>query len=232
MRVPDMVGDENNEHAGLVMVHMTKDEDIEGLSVVDTAIDPNLGGEMYHICERRKGICDVWTLIQVNDVNDEYLKVMFELLAQSRGLIRQREVAKAFSWNSRTPFQRWRRLGLIAPFCMTGRRQQEVSLMVKAAAEAVPLGSVCPSRAGEIDEECGGDGGEAPGQPESDSLVSDWAGMLKSSADRETVVAGVRNLAGELNQARKEVAGEARRREVIPRHLMADRLARADGLAC
>jgi hypothetical protein len=61
--------------------------------------------------------------------------------------------------------------------------------------------------------------------------VSDWAGMLKSSPDRETVVAGVRNLAGEPNQARREVAGEARRREVIPRPLLADRLARADGQA-
>jgi chromosome segregation ATPase len=38
-------------------------------------------------------------------------------------------------------------------------------------------------------------------------------------------------LAAELNQARKEVAPEAKRREVIPRHLRADRLARAGGQA-
>jgi hypothetical protein len=60
--------------------------------------------------------------------------------------------------------------------------------------------------------------------------------MLESWADRETVLAGVRNLADqavqlaeELNQARKGVASEAKRREVIPRHLRADRLADADG---
>jgi hypothetical protein len=111
MGVPDMVGDENNEHKGLVMVHMTKDGDIEGLSVVDTAIDPNLGGEMYHICELRKGICDVWTLVQVNGVNDEYLKVIFELLAQSRGLIRRIEMAKAFSWTSSTLFSKMEAIG-------------------------------------------------------------------------------------------------------------------------
>jgi hypothetical protein len=44
---------------------------------------------------------------------------------------------------------------------------------------------------------------EAPGQPEADSLVSDWASMLECSAERETVLAGVGNLAEELNQARK-----------------------------
>jgi chromosome segregation ATPase len=60
--------------------------------------------------------------------------------------------------------------------------------------------------------------------------------MLECSADRETVLAAVRNLADqavqlaeELNQTRKEAASEATRWEVIPRHLRADRLARADG---
>jgi hypothetical protein len=87
---------------------------------------------------------------------------------------------------------------LIAPFCRTVRRQQEVSLIVKAAAEAVSLRSVCQCSAGQIDEECGGDGEEARAQPKADSLVSDWASMLGCSGDRETVLAGVRNLAGEL----------------------------------
>jgi hypothetical protein len=65
--------------------------------------------------------------------------------------------------------------------------------------------------------------------------VSDLANMLECSAGRETVFACVRNLAhqavqlaDELNRARKEVAGEAKRREVVPRHLRAGRLARAD----
>jgi hypothetical protein len=60
--------------------------------------------------------------------------------------------------------------------------------------------------------------------------------MLECSADSETILAGVRNLAdqavqlaAELNQARNEVASEAKRRGIIPRHLGADRLARADG---
>jgi hypothetical protein len=120
---------------------------------------------------------------------------------------------------------------------MTGRRQREVSLIVKAA-EAAPLRSVCQCPAGEIEEECGGDGEEAPGQPEADSLVSVLASMRECSADRETILAGVRNLAdqaiqlaAELNQARKEVAPEGKRREVMPRHLRAERLARADGQA-
>jgi hypothetical protein len=105
------------------------------LSAVNTAVDPNLGDELYHICELRKGRCDVLTLVQVDGVNDGYLKVMFELFAQTRDLIRQIEVAMGFSWNSSTLLRRWRRLGLIAPFCMAGRRRQEASLIVKAAAE-------------------------------------------------------------------------------------------------
>jgi hypothetical protein len=44
MRVPDKVGDENNERTGPVMMHVTKDGDIDGLSVVDRVIDPNVGG--------------------------------------------------------------------------------------------------------------------------------------------------------------------------------------------
>jgi hypothetical protein len=86
---------------------------------------------------------------------------------------------------------------------MTGRRQQEVSLIVKAVAEGVALRSMCPWPAVQIDEECrrdGGDGEDAPGQRKADSPVSDWASMLECSADGETVLAGVRNLAEELNQ--------------------------------
>jgi hypothetical protein len=119
-----------------------------------------------------KGISDVLGFVQVNGVNDEYSKVIFELLAQSRGLIREIEVAKAFSWSSSTLFRRWRRLDLIAPFCGTVRRQQEVSLIVKAAGEAVPLRSVCQCPAWQIDEECGGDGDEASAQAKGDSVVS------------------------------------------------------------
>jgi hypothetical protein len=201
MRVPDKVGDENNEHTGLVMMHVARDRDIDGLSMVDAAIDPNVGDGLYHICELGKGVCDVLKLVQVNGVNDEDSKVIFESLGQSRGLIRQIEVAKAFSGSSSTVFRRWRGLGLIAAFCGTVRRRQEVSVIVKAAA-AVPLRSVCPCPAGEIDEECGGDGEEAPAQAKADSVVSVWASMVECSAGRETVLAGVRDLAEELDQAR------------------------------
>jgi hypothetical protein len=92
MRVPDMVGDETNEHTGLEMMSGTRDRGIVGLFAVNTAIGQNLGDELYHLCELRKGICDVLTLVQVDVLNDGYLKVMFELFAQSRDLIRQREV--------------------------------------------------------------------------------------------------------------------------------------------
>jgi hypothetical protein len=153
------------------------------------------------ICELGKGICDVLRLVQVNGVNDEYSKDIFELLAQSRGLIRQIEVAKAFGWSSSTLFRSWRRLGLIASFCGTVRRQQKVSVIVKAAAEAVPLRSVCHCPAGQIDEECGGDG-EASAQARADSVVSVWASRVECSAARETVLAGVRDLAEELDQVR------------------------------
>jgi hypothetical protein len=83
MRVPEKVGDENNEHTGLVMMHVTEDRDIDGLSVVDSAIDPNVGDELYRMRELGKGICDILRLVQVNGVNDEYLRGVFELLAQS-----------------------------------------------------------------------------------------------------------------------------------------------------
>jgi hypothetical protein len=55
--------------------------------------------------------------------------------------------------------------------------------------------------------------------------------MLELSIDMGAVIAGVRDLAEELNRAPKEVAGEAKRREVIPRHIMGDRFARGDGQA-
>jgi hypothetical protein len=76
---------------------------------------------------------------------------------------------------------------------MIGKRQQEVSLIVQADEEAVPLPSGPQCAAGQIDGECGGDGEEAPGQLGGDSPASDLASMLECSADRETVLAGVRN---------------------------------------
>jgi hypothetical protein len=205
MRVADMVED---EHAGQAMMPGTRDRGIMGLSAVNAAIGQNLGDELDHICELRKRICDVLILIQVKGVNDEYLKVIFELFAQSRGRIRQIEAANALGLSSSTRLRRWRRLGLITPFSMTGRRPQEVSLIVEAGEEADPLPSARQCAAGQIDEECGGDGEEAPGQTEADSRLSDLASMLECSADREMVLADMRNLADravqlaeELNQA-------------------------------
>jgi hypothetical protein len=104
MRVPDVVGDENNKHTGQMIVSGARDRGTVGLCAVDTAIGQNLGDELYQICELQKRLCDVLTLVQVNGVNDEYLKVIFELLAQSRGLIRQIEVTGASSWSSSTVF--------------------------------------------------------------------------------------------------------------------------------
>jgi hypothetical protein len=49
--------------------------------------------------------------------------------------------------------------------------------------------------AGPIDEECGGDGEDAPGQTEADFLLSDLASLRECSTHRETVLAAVRNLA-------------------------------------
>jgi hypothetical protein len=123
-----MVEDENNEHTGQTMMPGTRVRGIVGLSAVNTAIGQNLGDELDHICELPKGICDVPTLVQVSGVNDEYSKAIFAVLAQSRGLTRQIEVAKALNWNSSTLLGRWRR-GLITPFAMTGRRPQEVALI-------------------------------------------------------------------------------------------------------
>jgi hypothetical protein len=199
MRFADMVEGENNEHTGQTMMPGTTDRGIVGICAVDTAIGQNLGDELDHVCELRKGICDVLTLVQMNGVNGEYLKVIFELFAQSRGRIQQIEVAKALTWNSSTLLRRWRRLGLIAPFSMTGKRQQEVSLIVQADEEAVPLPRPL-SAAVQIDEECGGDGEEAPGQTEADSRLVDLAGRLECSADRETVLADVRILAHQAVQ--------------------------------
>jgi hypothetical protein len=104
-----MVEDENNEHTGQTMVNGTRDRGIVGLSAANTAINQNLGDELDHICELRKGICDALTLVQVNGGIDEYLKVIFDLFAQSRGPIRQIEVAKALNWNSSTLLRRRRR---------------------------------------------------------------------------------------------------------------------------
>jgi hypothetical protein len=103
-----MMEDENNEHTGQAMMHGTRDRGIVGLSAANTAIGQNSGDELDHICELRKGICDVLTLVPVNGGTDEYLKVIFELFAQSRGRIRQGEVANAFGWNSSTLPRRWR----------------------------------------------------------------------------------------------------------------------------
>jgi hypothetical protein len=94
MRVPDMVGDENNEHIGLGMMHVTKDGDTGGRSVVGTAIDQNLKGDLDRICALPKGIRDVLTLVNMNGLNDEYLKVVFESDSQTRGRILPIEVAE------------------------------------------------------------------------------------------------------------------------------------------
>jgi hypothetical protein len=91
MRVADMVEDENNGHTGQTMIPGTSDRSIVGLSAVNTAIGQNLGDELDHICELRQGICDTLTLVQVNGVNDEYLRLIFELFAQARGRILQGE---------------------------------------------------------------------------------------------------------------------------------------------
>jgi hypothetical protein len=99
-----MVGDGSNEQTGLVMMPVAKDMDIEGMSVVDAVIDRNLGDELHRVCALRKGICDVMILVQVNGVDDEYLKAIFELLGQLRGLFREREVGEAFGWSSSTHF--------------------------------------------------------------------------------------------------------------------------------
>jgi hypothetical protein len=48
-------------------------------------------------------------------------------------------------------------------------------------------------------------GEEAPGQTEADSLLSICASMLECSADRETVLAGVRNLADQAVQLAEEL---------------------------
>jgi hypothetical protein len=113
---------------------------------------------------------------------------------------------------------------LITPFSMTGRRPQEVSLIVLGDEEAVPLPRRRNARQGKSTRSVGAM--EAPGQREADSRLSGLASVRECSADRETVLAGVRNLADqavqlaeELNRARKGVASEAKRREVIPRHL-------------
>jgi hypothetical protein len=83
---------------------------------------------------------------------------------------------------------------------MTGRRLQEVSPIIKAAAEAVPLRSVCQCPPGEIAEECGAMGRRrlAKRRQTPESVISPACG-----ADRGTVLAGVRNLAGELDQLEK-----------------------------
>jgi hypothetical protein len=115
-----------------------RDRGIVDLSAVNTAIGQKLGDELGHIGELPRGICDVLRLVQMNGVNDEYLKVIFEFVCAITRSDSQIEVAKALNWNSSTLLRRWRRLGLITPFSMTGRRPQKVSLIVQADEEAVP----------------------------------------------------------------------------------------------
>jgi hypothetical protein len=106
VRVADMMGDENNENTGGVMMpgpeiwycgficsqysKLVRFWEMTGITTV------NFGREYVMFLAR----------IQVNGGNSEYLKVISEPFAQSRGRIRQLEVAKAILLESRYTFSK------------------------------------------------------------------------------------------------------------------------------